>query len=131
MSQFQCGDLPPGPLWIADLVGCHPTNHLIIRMPICKLLIFNWKIHANIQYYARTEFLRYSLLWVGCIRTFHLVRRSPPSKSTHVCPRLACVSLVASVYPEPGSNSSVVYIFHLLFFLFLLIDLFKYHYLFA
>jgi hypothetical protein len=35
------------------------------------------------------------------------VRRSPPGISTCAAPRLACVKPVASVHPEPGSNSSL------------------------
>ena len=42
------------------------------------------------------------------------VRRSPSVSASwyHVAPRLACVRPVASVHPEPGSNSSL-YIFFL------------------
>ena len=37
------------------------------------------------------------------------VRRSPPIEASfnHAAPRLACVKPVASVHPEPGSNSSL------------------------
>ena len=37
------------------------------------------------------------------------VRRSPSNKASfvHAAPRLACVKPVASVHPEPGSNSSL------------------------
>ena len=35
------------------------------------------------------------------------VRRSPPDIATRDAPRLACVKPVASVHPEPGSNSSL------------------------
>ena len=46
------------------------------------------------------------------------VRRSPSirASSDHAAPRLACVKPVASVHPEPGSNSSLYYLF-LFFFL--------------
>ena len=39
------------------------------------------------------------------------VRRSPPGKASfsRAAPRLACVRPVASVHPEPGSNSSLLY----------------------
>ena len=39
------------------------------------------------------------------------VRRSPSGKASfsHAAPRLACVRPVASVHPEPGSNSSLLY----------------------
>ena len=45
------------------------------------------------------------------------VRRSPSVSASwhHVAPRLACVRPVASVHPEPGSNSSL-YDFFLLFY---------------
>ena len=46
------------------------------------------------------------------------VRRSPSIKASfdHAAPRLACVKPVASVHPEPGSNSSL-YIFFFTFFI--------------
>ena len=41
------------------------------------------------------------------------VRRSPSNKASfvHAAPRLACVKPIASVHPEPGSNSSLYIIF--------------------
>ena len=39
------------------------------------------------------------------------VRRSPASIATPAAARLACVRPAASVYPEPGSNSSLYKIF--------------------
>ena len=43
------------------------------------------------------------------------VRRSPPSYCySCAAPRLACVRPVASVHPEPGSNSSLYLFFNLL-----------------
>ena len=42
------------------------------------------------------------------------VRRSPSNKASfvHAAPRLACVKPIASVHPEPGSNSSLyIYLF--------------------
>ena len=41
------------------------------------------------------------------------VRRSPSGKASfaHAAPRLACVKPIASVHPEPGSNSSLYIIF--------------------
>ena len=46
------------------------------------------------------------------------VRRSPPIEASFNCaaPRLACVRPVASVHPEPGSNSSLYYFFFLFLF---------------
>ena len=44
------------------------------------------------------------------------VRRSPSylASQIHAAPRLACVKPVASVHPEPGSNSSSYFIFSFL-----------------
>ena len=46
------------------------------------------------------------------------VRRSPPIEASFNCdaPRLACVRPVASVHPEPGSNSSLYYFIFLVFY---------------
>ena len=46
------------------------------------------------------------------------VRRSPPIEASFNCaaPRLACVRPVASVHPEPGSNSSLYIAAYNLFF---------------
>ena len=40
------------------------------------------------------------------------VRRSPAGIATPAAPRLACVKPVASVHPEPGSNSSLFKLFY-------------------
>ena len=44
------------------------------------------------------------------------VRRSPSTEASfsHAAPRLACVKPVASVHPEPGSNSSLYNIIYLI-----------------
>ena len=48
---------------------------------------------------------------VGCIRVTHpCAGRHRECCHPHAAPRLACVKPVASVHPEPGSNSSL-YIF--------------------
>ena len=49
------------------------------------------------------------------------VRRSPPAgiATRRAAPRLACVKPVASVHPEPGSNSSLLYLVFFLFRIFL------------
>ena len=46
------------------------------------------------------------------------VRRSPSAEASfsHAAPRLACVRPVASVHPEPGSNSSLYIAVYNLFF---------------
>ena len=48
------------------------------------------------------------------------VRRSPAGKASFApaAPRLACVRPVASVHPEPGSNSPLLFIFLFFFFRF-------------
>ena len=45
------------------------------------------------------------------------VRRSPSTSAStcHAAPRLACVKPVASVHPEPGSNSPLYILLYLLF----------------
>ena len=56
----------------------------------------------------------YALLWGRLDTRYSPVRRSPSrlASKPHDAPRLACVKPVASVHPEPGSNSSL-YIFYL------------------
>ena len=46
------------------------------------------------------------------------MRRSPPIEASfnRAAPRLACVRPVASVHPEPGSNSSLYYFIFLVFY---------------
>ena len=49
----------------------------------------------------------YPLLWGRLDTRYSPVRRSPSgvASNPHAAPRLACVKPVASVHPEPGSNS--------------------------
>ena len=51
----------------------------------------------------------YALLWGRLDTRYSPVRRSPSVKASfdNAAPRLACVKPVASVHPEPGSNSSL------------------------
>ena len=51
----------------------------------------------------------YSLLRARLDTRYSPVRRSPSrvASNSHAAPRLACVKPVASVHPEPGSNSSL------------------------
>ena len=51
----------------------------------------------------------YALLRGRLDTRYSPVRRSPPpcASTRHAAPRLACVKPVASVHPEPGSNSSL------------------------
>ena len=98
------------PLMIVDLVSRYLTNYLIIRMPIFYQLIFNKYLHAEPLYY--TVLVRFSTgypIVEGRLHTcYSPVRRSPPSYCySCAAPRLACVRPVASVHPEPGSNSSL------------------------
>ena len=57
-----------------------------------------------------------TLLWARLDTRYSPVRRSPSSVASnrHAAPRLACVKPVASVHPEPGSNSTL-YMYFLLF----------------
>ena len=49
---------------------------------------------------------------IGKLHTrYSPVRRSPAGIATPAAPRLACVKPVASVHPEPGSNSSLFKLF--------------------
>ena len=57
----------------------------------------------------------YSLLCGRLDTRYSPVRRSPSTIASyrHAAPRLACVKPVASVHPEPGSNSSLYKIYAL------------------
>ena len=102
------------PLSIVDLVGRYPTNYLMERMPIYQRLFFNKYSHAGPLFYAVLVRLSpgYSPL-IGRLHTrYSPVRRSPPKYCYfYAAPRLACVKPVASVHPEPGSNSSLYKLF--------------------
>ena len=103
---------------IVDLVSRYLTNYLIIRMPIFYQLIFNKYLHAEPLYY--TVLVRFSTgypIVEGRLHTcYSPVRRSPPSYCySCAAPRLACVRPVASVHPEPGSNSSLYLLYSLLY----------------
>ena len=51
----------------------------------------------------------YPLLWGRLDTRYSPVRRSPATIASYrpAAPRLACVKPVASVHPEPGSNSTL------------------------
>ena len=75
---------------------------------------FNKYHHAVPLFYAVLVRLSpgYSPL-IGRLHTrYSPVRRSPPGIATCAAPRLACVKPVASVHPEPGSNSSLFKLFY-------------------
>ena len=101
------------PLSIVALVSRYLTNKLMERMPIYYRFIFNKYIHADPLYYRVLVRLStgYPLV-VGRLHTrYSPVRRSPPNIAICAAPRLACVRPVASVHPEPGSNSSLYVVF--------------------
>ena len=97
------------PLPIVALVGRYPANKLIGRIPILVL---------RISYKSDALFIRHIVL--GRLSTgypmdkgrldtrYSPVRRSPSTVASYrnAAPRLACVKPVASVHPEPGSNST-------------------------
>ena len=109
MSQFQCGGpVLSEPLPITGLVGRHPANHLMGRVPIlyrvaaltalrCRRAV-SWGISASFPAFC------------PCTgQVAHVLRtRSPLAIGAllrHAAVRLACIRPAASVHPEPGSNS--------------------------
>ena len=101
VSQFQCGGSLGGPLPRQQANGTHPHPP--------PEYTFSRTSHAG---GARHRGL--ISLSGGCPRAagrldtrYSPVRRSPsyPASRIHAAPRLACVKPVASVHPEPGSNS--------------------------
>ena len=108
------------PLRIVALVGRYPANKLMRRMPICHRIapLIPRGCPRRILCGIRRNFFRLS----PCDRqvAYVLLTRAPVAgrwsrSSTPAAPRLACVKPVASVHPEPGSNSSLLY---LVFFFF-------------
>ena len=103
------------PLSIVGLVGRYPANCLMERMPIYQRWIFNKYSHAGPLFYG--VLIRLSPGYPPLIGKLHTryspVRRSPSIciATNHAAPRLACVKPVASVHPEPGSNSSLLICF--------------------
>ena len=102
------------PLSIVGLVGRYPANCLMERMPIYQRWIFSKYSHAGSLLHA--VLVRLSPGYPPLIGKLHTryspVRRSPPGIATCAAPRLACVKPVASVHPEPGSNSSLLKLFY-------------------
>ena len=98
------------PLSIVDLVSRYLSNYLIERMPIVhRVATFNKYPDAGPLFYAVLFKVSSDYPPVnGRLHTRYApVRRSPPSIATCDAPRLACVRPAASVYPEPGSNSTL------------------------
>ena len=80
--------------------------------------LFNKYLHAEPLFYG--VLVRLSPGYPPLIGKLHTryspVRRSPSISiaTYHAAPRLACVKPVASVHPEPGSNSSLLKLFVLI-----------------
>ena len=99
------------PLRIVALVGRCPANKLMRRMPIPDRRIFHLEgMHPPGIWGIRPSFpglspcpgqVAYVLLTSAPVAARVLLPRAAP--------RLACVKPVASVHPEPGSNSSLLY----------------------
>ena len=109
VSQFQCGGpVLSEPLPIVGLVGRHPANCLMGRVPIphrvasltaarCRAAV-SWDISASFPAFC------------PCAgQVAHVLRTRTPlviaALLRHVTVRLACIRPAASVHPEPGSNS--------------------------
>ena len=109
VSQFQCGGpVLSEPLPIADLVGRHPANYLMGRVPILRRVASlpkgrcrppgPWNISASFPAFCS-----------GTGQVAHVLRTRTPlviiALLRHATVRLACIRPAASVHPEPGSNS--------------------------
>ncbi len=83
-------------------------------------IYYHTDLHRGFNKYLHAEPLFYKVLIrlstsypkvVGRLHTrYSPVRRSPPKRYCYflcAAPRLACVRPIASVHPEPGSNSSL------------------------
>ena len=108
------------PLRIVGLVVRYTANCLMRRMPIrhriapltakgCPFAVL-WGIRRNFS----------RLSPGGGQVAYVLLTRAPVAGSAALlphpaAPRLACVKPVASVHPEPGSNSSLLFILSFLF----------------
>ena len=98
------------PLPIVALVGRYPANQLMGRTPI----LYRYKYLSSISHAKHGMHAVLILLSQGYPAVkgrsdtrYSPVRRSPSylASQVHAAPRLACVKPVASVHPEPGSNS--------------------------
>ena len=99
------------PLSIVVLVGRSPANKLMERIPIdnrnsliVKPCGFNILSDINLSFERLSPSMRqvgYVLLTRAPVASFGLQANQTDA------PRLACVKPVASVHPEPGSNSSL------------------------
>ena len=97
------------PLSIEGLVGRYPANNLMERIPIDdrnSLIVLPCGRTMPSGINLSFERLSRNNRQVGYV----LLTRAPVAISLlldHAAPRLACVKPVASVHPEPGSNSSL------------------------
>ena len=97
------------PLSIVALVGRYPANKLMERIPTPyrnSLISIRCRTEMPSGINLSFERLSPSMGQVGYV----LLTRAPVATQVlPLCdaPRLACVKPVASVHPEPGSNSSL------------------------
>ena len=100
------------PLRIADSVSRYLTDYLMRRMPITyRIASFNsTRCHAECYGVLGQISLGYPPVSGRLHTCYSPVRRSPSGgiATAYAAPRLACVKPVASVHPEPGSNSSLL-----------------------
>ena len=96
------------PLLIVALVGRYPANKLIRRIPILLLHISSASdAFCGLHIVLGRLSTGYPMDKGRLDTRYSPVRRSPSTIASyrHAAPRLACVKPVASVHPEPGSNS--------------------------
>ena len=110
------GTVLSDPLPIAGLVGRHPANYLMGRMPVPhRLASFDTGGCPSASAWGITR--RFHRLSPSAGLVAYALRTraplSPPRREPPV--RLACIRPAASVHPEPGSNSSLYYCCTLLF----------------
>ena len=103
------------PLTIVATVGRYPAVQLIVRIPIRGR---NLSCGSDALSAQHPVLIRLSPGYPGPAgrldTRYAPVRRSPPGMASHpsAAPRLACVKPVASVHPEPGSNSTLYNLFY-------------------
>ena len=101
------------PLRIVALVGRYPANQLMRRMPIHRRNHF-LSSRGDVSQGSYAVLDGISSAYPPAVGRLHTcyspVRRSPAAEASFspAAPRLACVKPVASVHPEPGSNSSLL-----------------------
>ena len=100
-----------GPLSIVVLVCRYHTNKLIERILILYRNLYS-RSDATLRDYGGLIFISkgYTPVQGRLYTRYAPVRRSSAEASFPVTPRLACVKPAASVHPEPGSNSSLLFL---------------------